>query len=391
MAVSVEIPLSIPCFRGKEWRYVKDCLDTGWVSSAGKYVERFERGISSLTGSKHAVATSSGTAALHVALQIAGVQPQEEVIVPTLTFIAPINAVKYLQAHPVFMDCDKYYNIDISKTIEFILRETKYEKGVSINKRTRRRVRAVIPVHVLGHAVDFQDLADLCRERNIKIVEDATESLGTYYRQGKPKGSYTGTIGELGCFSFNGNKIVTTGGGGMIVTDNADYARRARYLIAQAKDDHLYYFHDTVGFNYRLSNIQAALGVAQLEGFSEVIRIKKENYECYQKALRSIDGLQMAPAPPYAENNYWMYAVQVDSQVYGRERDDLIRLFTKENIEVRPLWHLNHLQKPYKYCQSYKIDNAYSMLAKTLNIPCSPHLSKSQIAKINGLLKRWKK
>ncbi len=377
----------MPCFRGKEWEYVKDCLDSGWVSSAGKYLDRLEQNICSLTKAKHAVATSSGTAALHIALQLMGVEPEDEVIVPTLTFIAPINAVKYLQAHPVFMDCDDYYNIDIPKTIEFIRQETKYEKGMSINQRTKRRMRAIILVHVFGNAVDFHELESFCRERNIKIVEDATESLGTYYREGKYKGRHTGTIGDIGCFSFNGNKIVTAGGGGMIVTDNASDANKARYLIAQAKDDDIYYIHDEVGFNYRLSNIQAAVGVAQLECLPEAIRIKKENYEYYQRAIQPMDGLQIAPVPSYADNNYWMYALQINSKIYGHDRDEILKRFHQHQVRVRPVWHLNHLQKLYKKSQACHIENALKLVQVTLNLPCSVGLSREDIDYIIDVLK----
>ena len=221
------IPLSVPSIKGNEWKYVKECLDTEWVSSAGKYVDLFEQKIAEYTGAKFAVATVNGTAALHVSLIIAGVKAGDEVIVPSLTFIAPINAVKYANANPIFMDSDKYYNIDSEKTIEFIKNETSFKNGFTYNKKTKKRISAIIPVHILGNAVWLDELVPFCKERNIKIIEDSTESLGTRYTEGNYSGKHTGTIGDFGTVSFNGNKIITTGGGGMILTDNEEYARKA--------------------------------------------------------------------------------------------------------------------------------------------------------------------
>ncbi|MCK4815244.1 aminotransferase class I/II-fold pyridoxal phosphate-dependent enzyme, partial [bacterium] len=255
------IPISVPTIQGNEWKYIKECLDTGWVSSAGKYVDKFEEEICRFTGTKYAVACVNGTAALHVSLRLVGVQPTDEVIVPTLTFISPVNAVRYLNAEPIFMDADDYYNIDAQKTIRFIKDESEFKNGFSYNKKTGKRISAIIPVHVFGNAVNLEELTAICTERNIKVIEDATESLGTIYTKGRFTGKHTGTTGDIGCFSFNGNKIITTGGGGMIVTNNEEYAKRARYLTTQAKDDQVRYVHNEIGYNYRLTNIQAALGV----------------------------------------------------------------------------------------------------------------------------------
>ena len=224
------IPLSVPSIQGNEWKYIKECLDTEWVSSVGKYVGLFEQRIARYTGAKHAVACVNGTAALHIALNLAGVQPGDEVIVPTLTFISPVNVVKYLSANPVFMDCDRYYNIDAGKVIRFLEKETEFRSGFTYNGSTGRRISAIIAVHVFGNAVFLDELTDVCLKRNIEIIEDATESLGTWYISGKHKGRHCGTVGTLGCLSFNGNKIITTGGGGMILTDNSDLAEKARYL-----------------------------------------------------------------------------------------------------------------------------------------------------------------
>lgn len=376
------IPLSVPAIKGNEWQYVKECLDTGWVSSVGTYVEKFEQGICAYTGARYAVACVNGTSALQVSLRIVGVQPEDEVIVPTLTFIAPVNAARYLGAQPIFMDCDDYYNIDVAKTIEFIERETCYTQGYTFNKQTNRRISALIPVHVFGNAVALEALTRLCRERNIKIVEDATESLGTWYTEGIFARKHTGTLGDIGCFSFNGNKIITTGGGGMIVTDNREYAEKAKYLTTQAKDDGIRYVHHEVGYNYRLTNLQAAVGVAQLEQLPDYVKAKQRNYRAYKRGIDDIPGLRIAEIPAYADNNCWMYALQIDRTAYGMDREALMQRLGEQGIQTRPVWQLNHLQRPYHDCQRYRIEKAPDLLEQTLNIPCSVDITESQIGRV---------
>ena len=374
------IPLSVPSLRGNELKYIQECIHTEWVSSAGDYVNKFEINLAGYTGSAFAVACVNGTAALQVALRIVGVSPGEEVIVPTLTFIATVNAVKYLGADPVFMDCDDFYNIDVEKTAEFLEKMTEIKSGGTFNKETGRRIAAIVPVHVFGNAVNLMDLVPLCRQRNIRIVEDACEALGSVYCTTCFEGRHAGTIGDIGCFSFNGNKIITTGGGGMIVTDSLQYAERARYLTTQAKDDEVRYVHNDIGYNYRLTNIQAAIGVAQMEQLPEFLRIKRENYLRYKEKIMKIEGLNLVKTPPYAHNNHWMYALSIDTQHYSRDRDTLMTHLHKQGIQTRPVWYLNHLQKPYKYCQNYRIEKAYQMLENTLNIPCSVSLQEKDIA-----------
>ena len=391
------ISLSEPYLNGQEWKQVKRCFDIGRISSSGPDVGKFEQQICRYTKAKFAIATTSGTAALHVALLVAGVKPGNEVIVPTVTFIAPVNAVRYVNAEPVFMDADDYYNMDVEKTLTFIKNETLFKNGFTINKKTKKRIPAIIVVHVFGNAIDIDSLLDVCRKRNIAVIEDATESLGTFYKKSslngglRPRSAHTGTVGDIGCFSFNGNKIITTGGGGMVVTNNPVSAQRAKYLTTQAKDDGVYYLHHEIGYNYRLNNIQAAVGVAQLSRLNDFIRRKKANYEYYQTQINTIDGLHLAETPPYAQNNCWMCVLQVDKKIYGRGRDQLMQSFRKEGVEVRPLWHLNHWQKPYQGCQAYKIEKAYELLEKTLNIPSSVGLTKNEITKVTGLLKAWEK
>lgn len=373
------IPLSVPCLQGNEWQYVKECLDTGWVSSAGQFVNRFEDDICEFTGARHAVACVNGTAALQVGLRIVGVQPEDEVIVPTITFIAPVNAVKYCGASPVFMDCDDFYNIDVEKTIQFLRDETHYFDGYCWNRKTGKRISAIVPVHVFGNAVDMAKLLVECKERNIKIVEDATESLGTTYSAGDLSGYHTATVGDVGCFSFNGNKIITTGGGGMLVTKNAELAEHARYLTTQAKDDPVRYIHHEIGYNFRMTNVQAAIGVAQLEQLPDFIVAKNKIYNKYTKMVADIPGLNIAPTPEYAHSNHWMIALQVDEALYGEDREALYERLRESRIETRPLWHPNHLQQPYRKYQQYKIEKACKLHEITLNVPCSSALSEAEV------------
>jgi len=385
--MSETIPLSVPSIQGNEWKYIKECLDTEWVSSAGKYVDKFEEEICKFTGTKYAVACVNGTAALHVSLRLVGVQPADEVIVPTLTFIVPVNVVRYLNAEPIFMDADDCYNIDEQKTIRFIKEETEFKNGFTYNKKTGKRISVIITIHVFGNAVNLEELIPICTERNIKVIEDATESLGTVYTKGKFAGKHTGTIGDIGCYSFNGNKIITTGGGGMIITDNPVYAQKARYLTTQAKDDKVRYIHNDIGYNYRLTNIQSAMGVAQLEKLPEYLKIKENNYKLYKEEIDKIPGLHLSEVPNYADNNHWMYELQIDKDIYGKDREELMQYFAENKIQSRPVWYLNHWQKPYKDCQTYWIEKAVELWKKTLNIPCSVKLTTKDIEKVITFLK----
>jgi perosamine synthetase len=376
------IPLSVPSIQGNEWKYIKECLDTEWVSTAGKYVDKFEDKICDYTGAKFAVACVNGTSALHISLIIAGVKQGDEVIVPTLTFIAPINTVRYVNAEPIFMDSDEYYNIDIQKTIEFINNETIFRDGFTYNKATYNRIPAIIPVHIFGNAVDIKPLLEICRNRNIRIIEDATESLGTKYTKQFLNEQHTGTVGDIGCYSFNGNKIITTGGGGMIVTNNKYYAEKARYLTTQSKDDPIRYVHNEIGFNHRMNNIQAAMGVAQLEQLDRFIEIKRNNYSIYKTEISNIDGLTIADVPEYCNPNFWFYALEIDKEKYGKDREELMKYLDDNGIQTRPVWYLNHLQNPYKENQSYRIEKALELWEKTLNLPCSVRLNEENIEKV---------
>ena len=268
------IDLHSPLIHKSAISYLKKCISSGWVSTGGNYVSQFEKAISKYTGSKYAIACNSGTSALHISLKLAGVSSGDEVIVPTLTFVASINAVLYNSCSPVFMDSDNYYNIDVDKTIEFLKYNTFKKNNQTYNKKTKKKISAILITHVWGNAVDIIKLKRECDKRRLPIIEDASESLGTRY---KNNNKHTGTIGLMGAISFNANKIITTGSGGMILTNNYNLAKKAKYLTTQAKDDSIFFVHNEIGYNYRMSNISAALGISQIKQLKSKINIIKQN------------------------------------------------------------------------------------------------------------------
>ena len=383
------IPLSTPNLKGNSLSYLKRCIKTEWVSSVGKYVNLFEKKISKYTGSKYAISCVSGTAALHLALRIVGVKENDEVIVPTMTFIATANSVKYLNAFPVFMDCDDYYNLDVKKTIFFIKNSTFSKNNYSYNKKTKKRISVLIAVHVYGNAVDIISLIEICKKKNIKIVEDAAGALGTFYLNDKLKNKYAGTIGDVGCLSFNGNKIITSGGGGMILTDNKKLAQKAKYLSTQAMDDPVRYIHKDIGYNYRLTNIQAAVGLAQLEKIKFFLKKKNMIYNFYKKAFKQIKGINFAGKPNYAKNNKWMLSIEINEKELDLEKNELIQFLSEKKIESRSIWFPIHRQKKYLNCETYKIKNANKLYKKTLNIPSSTNLSLKQAGQVVRTIKKF--
>lgn len=385
--INNRIPLSEPEIRGNEWKYVKECLDTAWVSGAGQFVDEFEKKICEYTGAKYAITCVNGTSGLQVSLRLSGVKENDEVIVPTLTFIAPVNCIKYLAAEPVFMDCDQYLNIDVNKLEEFCKKECRVTNVGLKNKRTNRIIKAILPVHIFGNPCDMEKIMAIARSFNLKVVEDAAESFGSYYTSGRYRSKFTGTIGDFGVYSFNGNKIITTGGGGAIVTNDRTNAKKVRYLINQAKDDPIKYIHREIGYNFRLSNLQAALGLAQIEQLSEFIRIKRENYLLYKKLLNNIKGIKLMDIPQGTNTNYWFYSIIIDEKEYGMGRDQLRECLSKKNIETRPIWRLSHLQQPYLNNQVYKIQKALWFWRSILNIPSSSNLKSIAVKKIANEIK----
>jgi len=367
---------------GNEWKYLKECLDTGWVSSVGPFVERFEREVACHVGARHAVATASGTAALHVALQVAGVQPDDEVLVSTLSFIAPANAVRYLGARPVFMDADpQYWQMDPEKVRTFLDQECLWRNGTLYNKSSNRRVKAILPVHILGHPCDLDPLFEVARQYDLVVVEDAAECLGAKY-----KGRKIGQVG-LVCFSFNGNKLITTGGGGMIVTDNEAWARKAKYLTTQAKDDEIGYVHHEIGYNYRLTNLQAAVGCAQMERLEVYLALKHRIAERYREGLREIQGITPMPEAPWATSTFWMYTALVDEGRFGTDRKALLPHFQKHGVQSRPLWQPLHCSPAHAGSQAYHCETAERLHREALSLPASVSLSGADQQRVIETLK----
>ncbi len=377
------IPLCVPCMAGNEWKYIKECLDTNWVSSVGSFVNRFEKAVADTVGTKYAVATVNGTAALHVALLVAGIRPNEEVLVSDLTFIAPANAIRYVGAWPVFMDAEPaYWQMDVQKMKLFLEKECHWRKGRLINKKTHRRVKGILPVHILGHPVDMDPLLTLAKKYNLVVIEDATESLGAKYKSKK-----VGNLGHVACFSFNGNKIITTGGGGMIVTDNKKWAEKAKYLTTQAKDDEIEYIHKQIGYNYRLTNIQAAMGCAQMEQLDSFIVKKREIAGRYTGLLRGVPGISLMPEAPWAKSIFWLYTILVDEKAYGMGSRTLMKRLSGHRVQTRPLWQPLGRSKAYLKAQSYRIEIADILNKEALSLPSSVHLKRSDMIKIAGLIK----
>ena len=334
------IPLSEPVLRGNEWAYVKDCLDTGWVSSAGPYVTRLEQWAVDHLDCAAAVAVTSGTAALHVALLLAGVRPGDAVVVPTLTFIAPANAVCYVGATPLFIDAEpEYLQLDPAALRTFLEHDCSRERhdGAVRHRATGRPVTAVIAVHVLGHPCDMDALRAVAGDAGLPVIEDATESLGSRYR-GRPVGALAG----LGCLSFNGNKIATAGGGGLVLAQDEAAAARARYLTTQAKDDPLEYVHCEVGFNYRLTNLQAAVGLAQVEQLDEFVAARRAVRSRYEQGLSGVTGIDLIGEAPWASPNHWLSAVRVKPAEYGHDSRWLLARLRDAGVETRPLWQPLH-------------------------------------------------
>ena len=367
----------MPNLKGNELKYVTKAIETEWVSTAGPYVKEFEKKISEYVGMPEAVACQSGTSGIHLALQTLGVEKGDEVIVPTLTFIAAVNPVRYLGADPIFMDCDDSLTIDPDKLEKFCAEECTLKSDELINNKTRKKVKAIVIVHVFGNLADMEKILNVAQKYHVKVMEDATEALGSKFISGKFTGKFAGTMGDIGVYSFNGNKIITTGGGGMIVSPSKKYLDRCRYLSTQCKDDLLYFIHNEVGYNYRMTNIQAALGLAQLEQLEGFISTKEGNYKEY-----IAKGLQLLPFRKETRPNYWFYSL------ITKNRDALIEALGKEKIQTRPIWKLNHTQKMYQASQAYKIEKAVQVYDSIVNIPCSTNLTKADVDYVSATIKK---
>ena len=368
------IPLSVPEIRGNEWRYVKDCLDTSWISSVGSYVDQFEQMVAQQVGAEHAVATVNGTSALHVALLVAGVQPGDEVLVSTLTFIAPVNAIRYVGAWPVFIDAEPaYWQMDPARVVEFLERGCHWNDGALYNRQTGRRVTAVIPVHILGHPVDLDLILGVAKKFGLKVIEDATEGLGATY-----KGRPLGCLGDIACFSFNGNKIITTGGGGMLVTSNEEWARKAKYLTTQAKDDPIEYVHGEVGYNYRLTNLLAAVGCAQMEQLATYVAAKRKTAARYNEKLQNLPGVIPMRSAPWAASTFWMFTILIEEKTFGMDSRTLMRMLASRKIQCRPLWQPIHMSPAHASKEIKSMPVAEQLARQGLSLPCSVGLTESE-------------
>ncbi len=357
------IPLCVPEIKGNEWKYIKECLDTNWVSSAGSYVDKFEKDFKNYLKIKKSVVTSNGTTALYLALKVLEIGEGDEVIVPSFTFISPVNTIKYVGAEPVFVDvCKDTYVMDVQKVEELITSKTK----------------AILPVHLYGHPVDMDRLIYTAEKHNLYIIEDATESLGCLY-----KDRYVGTIGDIGCFSFNGNKLITTGAGGMLVTNNEKWGENAKFLSTQAKvtNENKSFYHPETGYNFRMPNILAAMGCAQLENIDEYIKIKRENAAYYNELLKDVKGIALPIEKEWAKNVYWLYSIVVEDE-YGINRDQLIKILAENKIESRPFFMPVHEMPPYVDCKHGNLPVTEELSRKGINLPSSVGLTKEEIEKV---------
>jgi len=362
--------LSGPNIAGNEWKYVKDCLDTGWVSSVGSYVTQFENMVAEFAGCRYGVATSNGTSALHIALLLAGVQDNDYVIVPNVTFIASVNSIKYTGADPILMDVDPgTWQMDLELLREFLEKETSQKGEERVYNKTGRVIRAIMPVHVLGNICDMDTLMDIANTYQIKVVEDSTESLGSYY-----KGKHTGGFGLMGTFSFNGNKIITTGGGGVIVTNDEALAKKAKHLTTQAKSDPFEYIHDEVGYNFRLVNVLAAMGVAQMEQLPGFIQRKKEVDALYRSELQGVGDISFQEVKSDVDPNCWLFTFKTEKQ------RDVLKVLNENQMQSRPFWVPMNKLRMFKddvyYHHNDKSDYIYQ---RCLSIPCSTNITDDEV------------
>ena len=359
------VALHEPSFDGNEWIYLKECLDSNYVSSVGKFVDQFELSLANYTGAKYAISVVNGTAALQIALKLAGVNNGEEVLLPALTFVATANAISYLGAIPHFVDSEEStLGIDVVKLREYLSANTEKQSGLCINKSTKRIIRALVPMHTFGHPCDLEQLLSIARDFNLVLVEDAAESLGSFY-----KGQHAGTFGLLGTLSFNGNKTITTGGGGAILTNDEALARRAKHLTTTAKIAHKWEFdHDEIGYNYRMPNINAALGCAQMEKLPEKINSKRELFKRYKEAFKLILGASIFEEPKNCQSNYWLQTLLLKEDNLDL-RDSVLDASNKEGIMTRPAWKLMSNLAPYRNSPAMSLESANALYRRAINLP----------------------
>lgn len=374
------IPLSIPNFEGNERKYVDDALDQGWVSTGGAYITKLEEKLADFLNVEKTAAVQSGTSALHLSLIACGVQPGDMVIVPTLTFIAAVNPVRYQFAEPVFMDCDDSLCMDPQKLRRFCESECVTENGQLKHKSTGKTVKAVVVVHVFGNMADMESIMDIAQEFHLKVIEDATEALGTQYTNGRYSGEFAGTIGDFGAYSFNGNKIITTGGGGAVTAKDPAEVEHLKYLSTQAKDDPHFYVHNEIGYNYRMTNLQAALGVAQMEELPEFIHRKQENYRFYQQLLQGFPNGTLFSFREGTSSNKWFYSLKLNMEkLQTKKMIDVITRLQECGVQTRAIWGLIHEQLPYQNAIAYEMVKAPYYSRCILNIPSGTQITTEDI------------
>ena len=360
-----------PRFKGNEWAYLKECLDSTYVSSVGKFVDRFEQQLAAFTGAKHAIVVVNGTAALHIALKLAGVEAGDEVLMPALTFIATANAVSYCNATPHFVDSEmRTLGVDTESLRTYLNGKTEQHGGLCVNRTTGKVIRALVPMHTFGHPVDLDGLLALAHDFNLILIEDAAESLGSYYH-----GQHTGTFGRMGTLSFNGNKTITTGGGGAVLTNDPELARRAKHITTTSKLPHAWeYRHDEVGYNYRLPNINAALGCAQLEQLPEMLASKRRLYQRYHAAFSLLQGVKLVAELDGCHSNYWLQTLLLNAEHAG-QRDLVLKVTNDAGFMTRPAWTLMHDLTPFQHCPRMALPGAEELAKRLINIPSSPGLA----------------
>lgn len=376
------IPLSVPNFPGNERKYVDDAIASTWVSTAGPLIPKFEKAMADYMKCEHVVATNSGTSALHISLIDAGIGPGDEVIAASLTFIAAVNPIRFCGAEPVFVDCDKYFCMDPDSVQYFIDNYCEMQGDKLINKTTGAHVKAMIPVHVFGNMANMERLMDIAEKYNLIVVEDATESVGTFVTEGRYKGKHLGTIGHYGAISFNGNKVMTTGAGGMAICHDKVVQHHMAILTEEAQDmskkeDNLLFIHSEVGYNYRMNNIAAAMGLAQLESLEDFVATKNKNYRLYCQLLNGKNGLRLIPYTPGIRSSMWFYSLYLEDCKISRNR--LMSGLAERHIQSRPIWLLNPDQAPYKDSQCMPLPNARNYVDKIVNIPCSSNLTEEEV------------
>lgn len=371
------IPLSIPNFEGNEKKYVNEAVEQGWVSTGGAFITKLEGQMAEFLHTENVAACQSGTAALHLSLVEAGVVPGDVVLVPPLTFIAAVNPVKYQFATPVFIDCDDSFCMDPVKLRKFLANECQQtENGVTYKGAP---VKAVIVVHVFGNLADMAEILAIAKQYHLIVIEDATEALGTYYTEGPLTGKYAGTIGDFGAFSFNGNKIITTGGGGAVTANDPARVDHIRFLSTQAKNDPHYYIHDEVGYNYRMTNLQAALGVAQMEELPEFIQRKQKNYDKYCALFEGFTLGKMIPFREGTSSNKWFYSLCIDKEKVTASMRDIITALEGRGVQTRAIWGLINEQIPYLKEDAYELEKAPYYAERILNIPSSTQITEEEI------------